>query len=287
MNEIVIKANAKINLSLDVIGKRPDGYHELEMVMCEIPLFDVVKVKKSDRIDIKCNLSYIPTDERNIAFKVTKAFFKYTGINGGAQIEIKKNIPVSAGLAGGSTDGAAVLKALNSLYEVSLTQEELEKIGDSVGKDIPFCIRGGVCLAKGTGDKLTSLPQFSDCSVVLVKPEKINVSTKDIFTRYDSEKSELHPYTKGIVDAILKNDIKNMSRMMYNVLENVTAGMYPVIEDIKNKFISDGAEGAVMSGSGPSVFAVFSDKGKAKKSYQDFIKIYPQTYFLDFFKENV
>lgn len=287
MNELVIKANAKINLSLDVIGKRPDGYHELEMVMCEIPLFDVVKVQKSDKIDIKCNLSYIPTDKRNIAYKAAEAFFQYTGINGGANINIEKNIPVSAGLAGGSTDGAAVLKALNSLYEASLTQEELEKIGDSVGKDIPFCIRGGVCLAKGTGEKLTSLLELSDCFIVLVKPEKINVSTKDIFTRYDSEKSELHPYTKGIVDAILKDDIKNMSRMMYNVLENITSGMHPVIDDIKNKLISDGAEGAVMSGSGPSVFAVFLDKEKAEKSYQDFIKTYPQTYFLDFYKENV
>ncbi len=287
MNELVINANAKINLSLDVIGKRDDGYHELEMVMCEIPLFDVVKIKKSDRINVKCNLHYIPVDERNIAYKAAKAFFSYTGINGGAEIDIKKNIPVSAGLAGGSTDGAAVLKALNSLYEANLTGDELEKIGDTVGKDIPFCIRGGVCLAKGTGEKLTTLPKLSDCYIVLVKPEKINVSTKDIFTRFDSEKTELHPYTKGIVDAIFKNDIKNMSRMMYNVLENVTTGLYPVIDDIKNKFISDGAMGAVMSGSGPSVFAVFLDRETAEKSYEGFKKTYPQTFFLDFFNKNV
>ncbi len=287
MKELILNANAKINLSLDVLGKRADGYHELEMVMCEIPLSDIVKIKKSGKINIKCNLRYIPVDERNIAYKAAKAFFEYTKIKGGAEIEIKKNIPVSAGLAGGSTDGAAVLKGLNTLYETNLTEEELENIGNTVGKDIPFCIKGGVCLAKGTGEKLTTLKKLPDCYIVLVKPEKINVSTKDIFTRFDSEKTELHPHTKGLVEAILNSDIKNMSRMMYNVLENVTAGLYPVISDIKNKFVSDGAMGAVMSGSGPSVFAIFDDKETALKSYDNFKKHHKQTFFLNFFEKNV
>ncbi len=284
MNEIILKANAKINLSLDVLGKREDGYHELEMVMCEIPLYDVVEIQKSDSIKMKCNLPYIPTDDRNIAVKAAKAFFEYTGITGGADIRIEKNIPVCAGLAGGSTDGAAVLKGLNILYNAGVSDDELEKIGDTVGKDVPFCIRGGVCLAKGTGEKLTSLNRLSGCYIVLVKPENINVSTKDIFTKYDSIKPELHPYTRGIVEALEANDIKNLSRMMYNVLENVTVQMHPVIDEIKNTFIKNGALGAVMSGSGPSVFAVFDNESSAKEAYEEFKKTYSQTFFLDFLK---
>ncbi len=287
MNEIVLKANAKINLSLDVVGKRNDGYHELETVMCEIPLYDIVSVKKSDKIKVKCNLPYIPSDSRNIAFKAAEAFFKYTGIESGAEINIKKNIPVCAGLAGGSTDGAAVLKALNLIFDTDLSEEDLEKIGDTVGKDIPFCLRGGVCLAKGTGDKLTPIGEISDCYIVLVKPDKINVSTKDIFTKFDAEKTELHPYTSGIVEAIEKKDINTLARMMYNVLENVTSSVHPVICEIKNSFISDGAIGAVMSGSGPSVFAVFSDKTLAEKSFVSMKKTYKQTFLFDFFENNV
>lgn len=281
MNEIVIKANAKINLSLDVLSKREDGYHELEMIMCEIPLFDIVKIKKADAISLKCDISYIPSDERNIAFKAAKAFFEYTGIRGGAKIYLEKNIPACAGLAGGSTDGAAVIKGLNILYDTKLPGQVLEKIGDTVGKDVPFCIRGGVCLAKGTGEKLTDLEKLKNCWIVLVKPDNINVSTKDVFTRFDSVKTELHPYTGGIISALCKNDITGMSRMMYNVLENVTSEMYPVINDIKNQFISDGAAGTVMSGSGPSVFAVFTEKEKALMAYGKFKKHYRQAFFLD------
>ena len=278
---MTVNTPAKINLCLDIIKKREDGYHELEMIMCEIPLFDVVKIKKADTISLKCDVSYIPSDDRNIAFKAAKAFFEYTGISGGAEIYLEKNIPACAGLAGGSTDGAAVIKGLNILYGTALSNLTLEKIGDTVGKDIPFCIRGGVCLARGTGEKLTDLEKLKNCWIVLVKPDNINVSTKDVFTRFDNVKTELHPYTGGIISALCRNDITGMSRMMYNVLENVTAGMYPVISDIKNQFISDGAAGTVMSGSGPSVFAVFTDKEKALKSYENFGKHYSQSFFLD------
>ena len=280
MEKKVIKAYAKINLTLDCLGKMPDGYHELEMIMSEIPLYDTVTLQKSDKISVKTNLSYLPDNNKNIAFKAAKAFFEYTEIRGGVKIAIDKKIPVSAGLAGGSTDGAAVLKGLNEMYGVGLTQEELEEIGNSVGKDIPFCLKGGVCLAQGTGNILTPIGNMPECFMVLVKPDNINVSTAEIFAKIDSAKIELHPHTFGAVECIKNNDLKGLSQRMYNVMEKVTAQLHPVITEIKNTLVDKGALGAVMSGSGPSVFGLFDCEKSAKKASNYFKKIYKQTYLL-------
>jgi len=279
--EKVVRAYAKINLTLDCLGKNSDGYHNLEMIMAEIPLYDTVTVLKSDRISVKTNLSYLPNDKKNIAYRAAETFFEYTKINGGAEIKIEKKIPVSAGLAGGSTDGAAVLKALNEIYCANLSEDELEKIGNTIGKDIPFCLKGGVCLAQGTGEILTPIGELPPCYMVLIKPDNINVSTAEIFSKIDNERIDLHPHTEGAVECIRNKDLKGLSRRMFNVMEVVTARMHPEISEIKNTLVSSGALGAVMSGSGPSVFGLFDSQAFAKKAYNHFKKIYEQTYYME------
>lgn len=284
MNEIKLNANAKINLSLDVLSKRNDGYHELEMIMCEIPLFDVVKLKKQEKITLHLKGEYTPNNHQNTAYKAAKLFFDYTKIKNGAEIYIEKNIPVCAGLAGGSTDAASVIKGLNELYEANLSMEEMITIGDKVGKDVPFCLTGGVCLAKGTGEQLSKLNPLENCYLVLIKPDNIYVSTKDVFEKYDSIKNELHPYTKGMVKTLQKGNVVDFSRMMYNVLENVTSKMHPEIGEIKNELLDMGAIGAVMSGSGPSVFGIFLDFDKAEKAFKYFKEKYNHSYLFDMYK---
>lgn len=280
MNSVVIKANAKINLTLDIVNKRDDGYHNLRMIMVEVPLYDVVRISRSEEISVSTNLSYLPSNSKNIAYKAASSFFSYTKLSSGATIEIEKNIPVCAGLAGGSTDAAAVLKGLNQLYSTNLSQKELEEIGDQIGKDVPFCLRGGVCLAEGTGNILTDLPLLPSCFLVMIKPQKINVSTKDVFSLVDISKIDLHPDTKGVMAGLQEKDLIKISRRLYNVLENITVKMHPVISDIKKIFVDNGTLGAVMSGSGPTVFGVFSDEETAKLVYDELKKIDEQTFFL-------
>ena len=277
---ITANAAAKINLSLDVIRKREDGYHDLRMIMAEIPLYDVITAEKSDSISVKTSLSYLPENNKNTVYKVSLEFFNYTKISGGVSFYIEKHIPVSAGLAGGSTDAAAAIKILNEMYNAGLSQEEMEKIGNKVGKDIPFCLRGGVCLAEGTGDRLTRLEKLPDCYIVLIKPTKMNVSTRAVFEVVDAGKIELHPDTDGIVNAVKKGDLTGISRRMYNVLEDITVKMHPKIQDLKVVFIETGAIGAVMSGSGPSVFGVFDNLLKAQNAFNYLKKVDNQTFIL-------
>ena len=283
MNTVNIKAHAKINLSLDVIGKRDDGYHNLKMVMAKVPLFDLVTVSKAQDITVKTNLSFLSNSQKNIAHKASVSFFDYTGIKGGADIIIEKNIPVSAGLAGGSADGAATLQALNILYEANLSPAELEKIGNEIGKDIPFCLNEGVYLAEGTGEKLTKLPDMPKCFMVLTKPSGINVSTREIFGRLDVNKIDLHPDTNGIIDGLAEQDIDKIARRMYNVLEDVTIKMHPHLNDLKKIFIDSGAAGVVMSGSGPSVFGIFKGEKAADEAYASLRDLDEQTYKFDIF----
>lgn len=284
MNEITLKANAKINLSLDVLGKRDDGYHELEMLMCEIPLFDTVRLKKQEKITLHLKGEYTPNNPQNTAYKAAEAFFSYARIKGGAEIYIEKNIPVCAGLAGGSADAAAVIKGLDKLYETNFSLGQLIEIGDTVGKDVPFCIHGGMCLATGTGEKLQSLPELCDCFVVLVKPDNIYVSTKEIFERYDSGKRDLYPNAEKMIKSLEKKDIKDFSRRMYNVLESVTSKMYSEIDEIKRDFVLKDALGTVMSGSGPSVFGIFTDFDNANSAFLHFKKKYKHSYLFDMYK---
>lgn len=257
MNELIKKAHAKINLTLDVVRKREDGYHDLKMIMAEIPLADTVTLVKQEGISVSTNLSFLPNDEKNIAFRAAKLFFEATNIRGGVSIQIDKKIPVSAGLAGGSTDAAAVFHGLNELYEANLPLKKLQELGNTIGKDIPFCLQGGVALAEGTGEQLTTLPALPSCWIVLIKPRFINVSTKEIFTSLQASKVELHPDTLGAVSALNQGDLRGISRRMYNVLEEVTVKKHPFISELKSVMLEEGAIGSVMSGSGPSVFGIF------------------------------
>ena len=280
MNNIILNAHAKINLTLDVLGKREDGYHNLRMIMMEIPLSDVVCLTKSDTISVSTNLSFLPNNQKNIAYQAAEQFFRETNISGGVQIEIKKNIPVSAGLAGGSTDAAAVLKGLNQMYDAGLSLEELQAIGNKIGKDIPFCLQGGVALAEGTGEQLQLLSNLPPCWLVLIKPKHLNVSTKEIFSSLNASRIELHPDTNGAITALKQRDLSGLSRRMYNVLEEVTVKKHPVISEYKNIMLECGALGSIMSGSGPSVFGIFDAYDKAKHAEEKLLLLDKQVFLM-------
>ncbi len=280
MNKLTRYAKAKINLTLDVLGKREDGYHDLRMIMAEIPLADTVTLIKQDEITVRTNLSFLPKNDKNIAFRAAKLFFEETGISGGVAITIDKKIPVSAGLAGGSTDAAAVFHGLNELYETNLSLAQLQHMGNKIGKDIPFCLQGGVALAEGTGERLTTLPELSHCFIVLIKPKHINVSTKDVFTSLQASKIELHPDTAGAIQSLEQEDIHGLSRRMYNVLEEVTVKKHPLIAELKSVMMEEGALGSVMSGSGPSVFGIFDSLQSAENARQRLLNYDEQVFLM-------
>ena len=281
MNKLTKYAKAKINLTLDVLRKREDGYHDLKMIMAEIPLADTITLTKQADISVSTNLSFLPNNEKNIAFCAAKLFFEETGVTGGVGITIDKKIPVSAGLAGGSTDAAAVFHGLNELYETNLPLEKLQTMGNTIGKDIPFCLQGGVALAEGTGDSLTVLDQLPHCFLVLIKPKHINVSTKEIFTTLQASKIELHPDTMGAIRALEQGDIHGLSRRMYNVLEEVTVKKHPLIAELKSVMLEEGALGSVMSGSGPSVFGIFDSLKAAEQARNRLLNYDEQVFLLD------
>lgn len=273
-----IKAYAKINLSLDIVGKRKDGYHLLEMIMQTIDVYDEITVEKQEKdIKIRCNKTYVPTDERNLAYKAAKLFIEKYKINSGVDIFIKKNIPVCAGLAGGSTDGAGVLKLMNRLFEINASDEELMEIGLQLGADVPYCIKGGTCLCEGIGEKVTELPRFKDKIVVLVKPP-FGVSTKTVYQEFNIEKSKIHPNTDKLIEAMANDDLNFVAKNMKNLLENVTLKKHKVLIGIKEEFRYQGAVGTMMSGSGPTIFALFEDMQKAQKSFEKMKQKYQDVY---------
>ena len=280
MDNITIIACAKINLTLDVLGKRPDGYHDLSMIMMEIPLYDVVSLSKGDGIQVRTNMSFLPNNQKNIAYQAAEQFFLETGIIGGVSIRIQKKIPVSAGLAGGSADAAAVLKGLNQIYDAGLTLQQLQTIGNRIGKDIPFCLQGGIALAEGTGEKLKKLPLLPHCYMVLIKPHYLNVSTKEVFTALNVSRMELHPDTRGAITALENRDLNGLCRRMYNVLEDVTAKKHPVISEFKNVMLEYGALGSMMSGSGPSVFGIFQSLEQAKQAEEKLLTYDKQVFLM-------
>lgn len=262
-----VKAYAKINISLDVVGKREDGYHLLKMIMQNIDLYDLISVEKtSSGISITCNKPYIPTDERNLAYKAAKLFKDTYKVDGGVTINIRKNIPVAAGLAGGSTDAAAVLKCMRDIYKPNLSDEELESLGLKIGADIPYCIKGGTALCEGVGEVITTLKPFKDFILVLVKPS-FGVSTKDVYGGLDISKIHKHPDTDGLINAMEDGNIQFVGRNMRNVLENVTLRKHYCLRDIKQEFLRMDAIGTLMSGSGPTIFAFFEDMVKAQSCY--------------------
>ena len=262
------KAYAKVNITLDVVGKREDGYHLLKMIMQNIDIYDVITIEKiKSGIEITCNKPYVPTDERNLAYKAAKLFMEEYNINSGVEINIKKNIPVCAGLAGGSTDGAAVLKVLNKIFNVDASEEELMKLGLRLGADVPYCIKGGTALCKGIGEDVTELPSFKDKILVLVKPP-FGVSTKGVYQEFNLSRVRSHPNTELLINAIKDDDLKLVCNNMRNLLENVTLKKHKVLINIKEEMKGFGAVGSMMSGSGPTVFAFFDDMLKAQKCFE-------------------
>ena len=262
---------AKINLTLDVLNKREDGYHNVEMIMQTVSLFDLVLVDKTHSgISVTTNLRFLPSNEKNLAYAAAREFFNATGMNGGCKIMIHKNIPVAAGLAGGSGNAAAVLAALNMLYNAGLSEQQLCELGLKLGADVPYCILGGTYLAEGIGENLSPLPPMPNCSILLVKPP-INISTAAIYEKIDSEDITVRPDTDAMGRALVSGDPSAVAAQLSNVMSTVTESMHPIVRGIKEKMIKNGALGAEMSGSGPTVFGIFPDYATAKRSHDSFV----------------
>lgn len=266
---LTLKALAKINLGLDVIGRRENGYHDVRMVMQTIYLYDNVTICKTQEpgIRLETNLGYLPVNDENIAYKAAKMLIDEFEIKEGVHITLDKHIPVAAGLAGGSSNAAAVLVGMNRLFQLGLSQKDLMERGVSLGADVPYCVMRGTVLAEGIGEILTPLSPLPKCYVLIAKPG-INVSTKMVYEKLDSHEIEEHPDIDGILEGLEKQDIQKIALSMGNVLERVTIEEYPIIEDIKNVMKQEGAINAMMSGSGPTVFGIFEECRLAKAAQQ-------------------
>ena len=269
--EKTIRAYAKINLSLDIVGRRDDGYHLLKSVMQSVSLYDSVTVEKADggEISVSTNLPYLATDRRNIAYLAAEYFLSEAGISEGIKINLEKNIPMGAGLGGGSADAAAVLRALNEIFNEPLSFDELLRIGLKCGADVPFCMTGGTCLAEGLGEILTPLPPLPPCHILIVKP-KMSVNTKSAFSDYDKRESEMHPKTDEIIKSLNAANLYEICIRLYNVLENAVAPYYKELNKYKGIMLDCGALGSVMTGSGSAVFGIFTDKDRAKEALRRF-----------------
>ncbi|AGK95426.1 4-(cytidine 5'-diphospho)-2-C-methyl-D-erythritol kinase [Clostridium pasteurianum] len=275
---MLLKAYAKINISLDIVGKREDGYHLLKMIMQAIDLYDVMNINRTDNgIKLSCDKQYVPTDDKNIAYKAAKLFIDTYNIKSGVSIEINKNIPVAAGLAGGSTDGAAVLRAMRDIFSVDVTDEELMELGLKLGADVPYCILGGTALCEGIGEKITTLKSFKDKILILVKPN-FGVSTKEVYKNFDIERVFKHPDMNSLIKAMEKDDLEFISNNMKNLLENVTIRKYNMLKNIKDSMLRYGALGSMMSGSGPSIFGFFDDMLKAQRCFEGMKEKYEEVY---------
>lgn len=273
MNSIVVNAYAKINLGLDVLRKREDGYHEVCMIMQSLELHDIITIAKveTEGIAIRTNLSYIPNDQGNLVHKAAALFLDHIGNKDGLQIKLEKNIPVAAGLAGGSSDAAATLKGLNELYQTGFSTEELMKLGVRIGADVPYCLLLGTALSEGIGEVLTSLPPMPNCMILLVKPD-FSVSTKYVYENLRLNNLSVHPDISAMQRALLSGDLSELTKHMDNILQTVTVKNYPIITDIKNKMLELGAMASLMSGSGPTVFGIFKDHATAKSALNFFLK---------------
>lgn len=267
-----LKAYGKINLGLDVLRKREDGYHEVRMIMQTVGLYDKIDLylKETPGIEVETNLFYLPVNENNLVYKAAKLLMDEFHITHGLSIHLKKFIPVSAGMAGGSSDAAAVLFGVNKMFQMELSQKELMERGVKIGADVPYCIMRGTALAEGIGEILTPLAPIPQCQVLIAKPG-ISVSTRFVYEHLDAAglKAEDHPDIEGLKNAIGGQDIYKVSRLLGNVLETVTIPEYPVIAEIKERMLSLGATGALMSGSGPTVFGIFTNPRAAKEAYEE------------------
>lgn len=271
MRTIKLKAYAKINLGLDVVRKRADGYHEVRMIMQTIGLFDKLSMNATNHpsIKIRTNLHYLPTDNNNLVFKAASLLKEKFQIKDGIYINLEKKIPVAAGMAGGSSDAAATLYGMNQLFHLNLSVEELMEYGLKLGADVPYCILRGTVLSEGIGEILTPLPPFPSCKVLIVKPA-INVSTKYVYENLKLDEVTNHPDINGIIEEIKNKNLYGATKLFGNVLENVTEKEYPIIREIKDAMLEYGAISSLMSGSGPTVFGLFDDTKLAEKAFYQF-----------------
>lgn len=270
-----VLAYAKINLSLDVLRKREDGYHELKMILQTVELHDTVRIETTDnnRITLECDVKWVPRDGRNTAWKAAQLLMNHCGIKNGIKIVIEKRIPVAAGLAGGSSDAAAVLRGLNNLFSIGLDNNELRTLGRQVGADVPYCIEGGTKLAEGIGERLTTLPDCSGIDIVLVKP-RVSVSTAWVYGNLKAAEiiQKDRPDTELMMSALASKNISMAAAHMKNVLELVTIPRYGIVQEAKDRLLSSGALGSMMSGSGPTVFGIFSDPIVASRACDELSK---------------
>lgn len=262
-----LKALAKINLGLDVLGRREDGYHDVRMVMQTIYLYDNITIqrKKTPGITLESNLYFLPNDEGNIAYKAAKMLMEEFQIQDGVHITLDKHIPVAAGLAGGSSNAAAVLVGMNRMFSLGLTEKELMERGVKLGADVPYCVMRGTVLAEGIGEKLTRLSPLPKCYILIAKPG-ISVSTRMVYEKLDALEITEHPDIDGLLHGLENQNLEQIAGSMGNVLEQVTIDAYPVIEEIKDAMKAEGALNAMMSGSGPTVFGIFADRQTAKRA---------------------
>ncbi|HAX52881.1 4-(cytidine 5'-diphospho)-2-C-methyl-D-erythritol kinase [Muricomes intestini] len=269
MRQIELKALAKINLGLDVLGRRENGYHDVRMVMQSIYLYDDVKIERTKKpgIEIKTNLYFLPVGENNIAYKAAALLLEEFRIKEGVIITLDKHIPVAAGMAGGSSNAAAVLFGMNRIFGLGLSQKGLMARGIKLGADVPYCIMRGTVLAEGIGEELTELPPMPKCTVLIAKPP-ISVSTKTVYEALDARKGLNHPDINRLIEGLETGNLPYIASAMGNVLEEVTIPLHPVIEEIKNEMKTAGALNAMMSGSGPTVFGLFENKTQARKAQE-------------------
>ena len=262
-----LRALAKINLGLDILGKREDGYHEVRMIMQTIQMYDVLEMRKVKKpgISLSVNYPYIPNDERNLVYKAAKLLMNEFQVKEGVDIRLEKFIPVAAGMAGGSSDAAAALVGINRMFKLGLSEKELMDRAVKIGADVPYCVMRGTALAEGIGEKLTRITQVPDCFVLIGKPG-INVSTKAAYESLQLDKISSHPDIDGMIGDIECGDLLSMTEKMGNVFEPGIIGKYPVIGEIKDLMEAHGALKAMMSGSGPTVFGIFDDREKMEKA---------------------
>ncbi|MCI9105909.1 MAG: 4-(cytidine 5'-diphospho)-2-C-methyl-D-erythritol kinase [Lachnospiraceae bacterium] len=271
IKHLSLKAYGKINLGLDVLKKRDDGYHEVRMIMQTVGIFDRIDLIREDQpgIRVETNLFYLPTNENNLVYKAAKLLMDEFSISDGVSIRLRKFIPVSAGMAGGSSDAAAVLFGINKMFHLNLTTQQLMERGVKIGADVPYCILRGTALSEGIGEILTPLPPVPQCQVLIAKPG-INVSTRSVYTNLYANRlrPEQHPNIDGILHGIRSQDIHQIANNLGNVLETVTIRDFPVIQTIKDKMLEFGAIGSLMSGSGPTVFGLFTNPDLAERAFE-------------------
>ncbi len=289
MSSIELKSRAKINLSIDVLGEREDGYHLVEMIMQTIDLYDIIKIKEIDidEINIKSNSSDIPLNENNIVYKAAKLLKEQFNVKNGVEIFIEKNIPVAAGMAGGSSNAAAVLVGLNKLWNLSLSEARLQEIGLKLGADVPFCISGNAALAQGIGEELTYIKGLPKDTIILVCKPNLFVSTKEVYEGLDLQNVKNRPDNKLLIEYLKEGNINLLATNMVNVLETVTSKMHKEIKDIENVMLDNNALGSMMSGSGPTVFGLFDKEEDALSGKVELLKKYNQVYIVRSSKKGV